>query len=220
MWWYVDYIGYFVNKRLGHYFWRKCDVGNIFGGTIMDEPKKLVQVFIEGNNFYSKGWYLQNRSVLIEKGSTISKVAQPSLISGGKAERQIIVGSIIKDFTFQKDYVFNSASSCISAISGSNDGPRNIKIPDGSSLKDYIESHPDSLGSSSIEECGVLYLESEEHKHYEIDHRELYKKWGAFLKKFNNNFIASMSIDDYVEGTAKAKDSFCYKLEWELRGLG
>jgi hypothetical protein len=186
----------------------------------MGEPKKLVQVFIDGDGFHSKGWYFQNRSVLIEKGSTISKVAQPSLISGGKVERQIIVGSIIKDLAFQKDYVFNSASSCISAISGSNDGPRNIKVAGGSSLKDYIESHPDALDSSSIEECGVLYLESEEHKHYERDHLELYKKWGSFLKKFSKNFIANMSIDDYVEGTRMTKDSFCYKLEWELRGLG
>lgn len=186
----------------------------------MDESEKLVQVFVDGNGFHSKGWYLQNGSILIEKGSTISKVAQPSLISGGRTERSIILKTVIKDFCFQNDYIFNSASSCVSAISGSNDGPRSIKVLEGGSLKDYIEAHSNSLDSSSIEECGVLYLESEEHKHYEKNHSDLFNKWKAFLKKFTRSFISSMSIDDYVEGTTKTKDSFCYKIEWELGGLG
>lgn len=48
--------------------------------------------------------------------------------------------------------------------------------------------------------------------------KSLHKLRQSFVKDYNPRYIAQMSIDDYVEG--KTKQSFCYRLEWELDGLG
>lgn len=48
--------------------------------------------------------------------------------------------------------------------------------------------------------------------------KQLNKLRAAFVKEFSIKHIAEMKIDDYVEG--KNKQSFCYRIEWELDGLG
>lgn len=48
--------------------------------------------------------------------------------------------------------------------------------------------------------------------------KSLHKLRQAFVKDFNPRFLAQMKIDAFVEG--KTKDSFCYRIEWELDGLG
>lgn len=48
--------------------------------------------------------------------------------------------------------------------------------------------------------------------------KQLNKLRIAFVKEFSLKHIAEMKIDDYVEG--KGKQSFCYRIERELDGLG
>ena len=53
----------------------------------------------------------------------------------------------------------------------------------------------------------------------EKDYQHLFKARRDFVRKFNLAKIASMNIDEYVEGK-QSKTSFCYVLEHTLKGLG
>ena len=51
------------------------------------------------------------------------------------------------------------------------------------------------------------------------DESRLEKKRADFVDHFSLEYIKSMDIDEYVIGTG-AKNTFCYRLEHELDGLG
>ena len=53
----------------------------------------------------------------------------------------------------------------------------------------------------------------------EKEYQPLFKARKDFVRKFNLAKIASMTIDEYVEGK-QSKQSFCYVLEHTLKGLG
>jgi hypothetical protein len=53
----------------------------------------------------------------------------------------------------------------------------------------------------------------------EKDYSAIYKRRAEFVRKFNRNKIASMTLDEYVIGKEK-KDTFCYILERSLAQLG
>lgn len=53
----------------------------------------------------------------------------------------------------------------------------------------------------------------------EKEYQHLFKARRDFVRKFNLAKIASMNIDEYVEGK-QSKTSFCYVLEHTLKGLG
>lgn len=53
----------------------------------------------------------------------------------------------------------------------------------------------------------------------EKEYQHLFKERRDFVRKFNPAKIASMSIDEYIEGK-QSKTSFCYILEHTLKGLG
>lgn len=53
----------------------------------------------------------------------------------------------------------------------------------------------------------------------EKDYKVLYRIRDEFVRKFNLEKIATMNIDEYVEGK-QSKTSFCYILEHTLKGLG
>lgn len=53
----------------------------------------------------------------------------------------------------------------------------------------------------------------------EKDYKPFYKERKEFVRRFNPKKIASMTIDEYVEGK-QSKNSFCYLLERKLKPLG
>lgn len=53
----------------------------------------------------------------------------------------------------------------------------------------------------------------------EKDYKPFFKERKEFVRRFNPAKIASMTIDEYVEGK-QSKNSFCYLLERKLKGLG
>ena len=53
----------------------------------------------------------------------------------------------------------------------------------------------------------------------EKDYKPFFKDRKEFVRRFNPAKIASMTIDEYVEGK-KSKNSFCYLLERKLKALG
>lgn len=187
----------------------------------MEEAKKIVKVFIDGNDYHATGWYCADRSILIEAGSSVSREIKPSLISGGLTERRIIEEKYLDNYVFKSDYRFNSASSCYSAICGVNNGPRKIVTEYGVSLKDYLDSNIDVVEPNSIEESAESYIDSDIFNEKLKYNKELEKKWEQFLVKFGKDKIMHMTLDDYCEGTKYYKESFCYIMErGYLSGLG
>ena len=69
------------------------------------------------------------------------------------------------------------------------------------------------------------YLELKEAKQtfrihtIEKEYKDLFKIRNEFVRKYNPAKIASMTIDEYVQGK-QSKTSFCYILERSLKGLG
>ena len=179
----------------------------------MDNFKKLVRIKISGKDFEANGWYLSNRHILIEKGSSICKQIGSNLISSGKKERHIIETKYIDNYKFKDDYIFKSASACFSAISGVNDGPRRIHTEEGISLKEYINKYSEKLELNDIEESAKDYLASNLYKENLKRNAELEKKWENFLIKFSKNKIINLSLDEYCLGTQNYKNSFCYIME-------
>lgn len=181
---------------------------------------KLVEIHFSGKDFSATGWYQDDKKVVINKGSVISKTAQPSLCSGGLAERKEIEKIIDNDRKLIKDFVFKSSSSCYSAISGSNDGPRSIMTKEGMSLRDFLLS-TNCLELSEIEENGTKYKHSKNFEEDQKKIKQIKKDWDIFLKRFPKENIQNISLIDYCEGTKYYKNSFSYILErGPLAGLG
>lgn len=183
--------------------------------------EKLVEIKFAGKDYFATGWYYSDKSIEINKGSQISLERKPSLCSGGLRERLVIEELVDNARKLIKNYKFNSASACISAFSGSNDGPRKIKTSDGMSLADFINTQALNIELSEIETNAIKYLESETYVEERKTQAKVKKDWDKFLKRFSRDKIMGMSLLDYCEGTPKTKSSFCYILEWgELEPLG
>jgi len=56
-------------------------------------------------------------------------------------------------------------------------------------------------------------------KALEKEYKGLYRLRDKFVRKFNRKKIATMTIDEYVEGKQDT-DSFCYTIEYTLKNLG
>lgn len=77
------------------------------------------------------------------------------------------------------------------------------------------------MTKAEIEQNGLNYLASDEFKKARKKNAEQIKIQKKFLERFTQEFVATMSIDDYVEGKeAGHKNSFCYILEFQMDAMG
>ena len=77
------------------------------------------------------------------KGSAIASSVTNSYLSGSNKRRQYLIdnGIVDSDFTFVKDYVFNSPSSAADIVMGrSANGLTEWKTEDGQILKNTLEA--------------------------------------------------------------------------------
>lgn len=77
------------------------------------------------------------------------------------------------------------------------------------------------MTKAEIEQNGLNYLASDDFKEAQKKNAEQIKIQKKFLNRFTPSFVATMDIDDYVEGKENGyKNSFCYILEFQLDAMG
>jgi 5-methylcytosine-specific restriction protein A len=112
----------------------------------LDEP---LEIFAVGENYTAKGLYLLNGHVKIYKGSLMSPITTASTRGYVANLRKILEDTIVRNYYFNEDYIFDNQSLAASVISGTmRNGNVFFKTVDGILLSEYMEVTPNRIEDS------------------------------------------------------------------------
>ena len=73
---------------------------------------------------------------------------------------------------------------------------------------------------NDIELYGTAYLNSPDHDYHQKHDRKILLTRDSFVKTFDLEKLRTLKLEEYALGNYNYKESFCYRIEWELDSLG
>lgn len=169
----------------------------------------MIEVYLEVKDSIAKGLYNQKEgTIIVLAGSIIVSEVSNSFHNHNymSLRKEILRDLIVEDFTFIKDYKFNSLSAAAAVISGrSANGPLEWKLANGSNISEFLEQQ--HKNNTFI----TFYKENKSIK----KGFEAYKEAETIREKFPLSKIKEMQLNDYDElGTYS---SLMYYVEYKTK---